>query len=90
MIWLLNFKYLLFPILPTFISLPFTCFGEFCEPQPQPTWNSDPLGPGRAGLIGGGDYQKYYQKYMDSYGSGGGGGYEKYMSEPCLKRPCYT
>jgi hypothetical protein len=39
---------------------------------------------------GGGDYQKYYQKYMDSYGSGGGGGYEKYMSEPCLKRPCYT
>ena len=50
MIWLLNFKYLLFPILPTFISLPFTGVGEFCEPQPQPTWNSDPLGPGRAGL----------------------------------------
>ena len=30
---------------------------------------------------GGGDYQKYYQKYMDSYGSGGGGGYQQYMSD---------
>lgn len=45
--WISNISYFhLFPILPTFISLPFTCFGEFCEPQPQPTWNSDPLGAG--------------------------------------------
>ena len=94
MIWLLNFKYLLFPSIshPTYFYLPaFHMFWGILWAAAT-AHLEHPLGPGRAGPTdwGGGDYQKYYQKYMDSYGSGGGGGYEKYMSEPSLKRPCYT
>ena len=45
--------------------------------------NDDPtrLRSQSTGGSGSGDYQKYYQNYMDKYGSSGAGGYEQFMSK---------